>query len=158
MRYASASGVTLLLVASCAVPSAWAQQGPNFNRVNTLRREVTITPGAGAAVQEADAAAASPAKGAKAARARRPSAVRVPEAGGFSLGNPGSGRLASPPTVTVRTTPHAFYPGMRNAQGPNRNVPTLKRSTAGRGFSVPGMGGGFLGLPGPSLSPGRAHR
>jgi hypothetical protein len=156
MRRFSVAGSSLVLGLLATVPAALGQQGPNFNRVNNLRREVTITPGSGAA-QDADASTPAPAKRATAARARR-APSRQPEADSFSLGNPGTGRAAAPPSIQVRTTPHTFYPGMRSAQGPNRNVPTLRRPTSRGGVSMPGMMGGGLGLPGPSLSPGRTHR
>jgi hypothetical protein len=157
MRRASAIGLSLLLALVATGSPALGQQGPNFNRVNTLRREVTVSPGSDAVAQEAANPAASPKEAARSS-SRRASARAMPAAGSFSLGNPGPGRPVSPPSVQVRTTPHSFYPGMRAAQGLNRNVPVHKRSRGGVGLMGPGSMGVFPGLPGALPAPGRAHR
>src|SRR5271157_4861951 len=90
-----------------------ARQGSNFDRVSTLRHEVTVGPaqvGQGAPSQ------------------RQTSRLGQPQ------------RASQPTSVQVRTTPHTFYPGMRGSQGPNKNVPQLKSRTSGRaGFLPPGM-------------------
>lgn len=90
-----------------------ARQGSSFDRVSTLRHEMTVGPaqiGQGAPSQRQTS----------------------------SLGQPQ--RASQPTSVHVQTTPHTFYPGMRGSQGPNKNVPQLKSRTSGRaGFLPPGM-------------------
>jgi hypothetical protein len=91
-----------------------ARQGSNFDRLSTLRREVTVSRaqvGQGAATQRQNS----------------------------SLGQPQ--RAAQPSAIHAQTTPHTFFPGMRASQGPNKNVPQLRSRTSGRaGFLAPGVG------------------
>jgi hypothetical protein len=90
-----------------------AGQGSNFDRVSTVRHEVTV----------------SPVRAGQGAPSERRSS---------SLGQ--DQRPSQPMSVRVRTTPHTFYPGMRASQGPNKNVPQLRsRTSGGAGFLVPGM-------------------
>ena len=90
-----------------------ARQGSNFDRLSTLRHEVTVGPaqvGQGTSSQRQTS----------------------------SLGQPQ--RASQPTSVKLQTTPHTFFPGMRGSQGPNKNVPQLKSRTPGRaGVLPPGM-------------------
>jgi hypothetical protein len=94
--------------------SSVARQGANFDRVSTMRHEVTISQaqvGQGTASQRQTS----------------------------SLGQ--SQRASRPTSVQTQTTPHTFFPGMRAGQGPNKNVPQLRSHTSGRsGLLVPGVG------------------
>jgi hypothetical protein len=60
-------------------------------------------------------------------------------------------RPATPPTATVRSTTHNYYPTLRRAQGPNANAPSTQVRTgragmgAGTGMMMNGMMGGAQG-------------
>ena len=86
-----------------------ARQGSNFDRLSTLRHEVTVGP------------------------ASRPGNFFPAQTS--SLGQPQ--RASQPTSVKLQTTPHTFFPGMRGSQGPNKNVPQLKSRTPGRAGSCP---------------------
>jgi hypothetical protein len=160
MRRVWGSKLTLALVLLAAESQALAQQGPNFNRVNTLRREVTVSPAR--AGQAAGSLTATSTRGAFAADPLRPYSRGTPAAAAASSSTSSWGqeprRAAQPMSVQTRTTPHTFYPGMRTAQGPNRNVAPLGRCTKGRAaFLAPGMmspGAGMMSPGAGMMSPG----
>jgi hypothetical protein len=90
-----------------------AGQGSYFDRVSTVRHEVTV----------------SPVRAGQGAPSQRQSS---------SLGQ--SQSPSQPMSVRVRTTPHTFYPGMRGSQGPNMNVPQLGSPASGRAaYFAPGI-------------------
>lgn len=140
MRRAWGSAMKVTLVLLTAPLAALAQQGPtqpgsNFNRLNTVRREVMVSPAQAGQGQETTAPATSSSWGSS-------SQLR---------------RVPQPLSVQTRTTPHTFYPGMRAAQGPNRNVaPRYSQSRAPAPLLVPGMlnpGAGMMGsIPASSRS------
>ena len=66
-------------------------------------------------------------------------------------------RTSQPMSVQTRTTPHTFYPGMRAAQGPNRNVaPQCTHSRAA--FLAPGMMSPGAGMMGSTSAKSRSQR
>ena len=87
--------------AACVQGSA---AGSNFDRLSTLRHEVTVGP---ARVGQGTSSSARTS----------------------SLGQPQ--RASQPTSVKLQTTPHTFFPGMRGSQGPNKNVPQLRESYPG---------------------------
>ena len=147
---------------------AEAQEGTSFDRLSTVRHEVTVSRSRGG--QAADLPGASSVRGNSSADPLRPytgrsSAVASSSGRSWSLGQP-SRSAAGPPSVHVRSTPHTFFPGMRAAQGPNASLPLPRRSTRSRGGLVaPSMmnpGAGMFspgaGMMGPAPSAGQNRR
>ena len=141
MRCVSGLGLSCVVLVVVVAPAmAQAPQSPNFNRTKTVRREVTAGPARGGG-----------------ATTRRPDSIRTPgpatSTGSQSSGSP---RAGQPMSVQVRSTPHAFYPGMRASQGPNFNVAPTGRGKTGRaGAPMPGMTipGGGMTMPGGMMGP-----
>jgi len=129
--------MTVALVLLAVPAAALAQQGSNFNRLNTVRREV----------------------GELGADPLRPyTGGTMAAAGSSSLSSGSQTRGTSQPmSVPTRTTPHTFYPGMRAAQGPNRNVPP--RCTHSRAaFLAPGMMSPNAGMMGSTSAKSRSQK
>jgi hypothetical protein len=147
MKSRSLGSVSLVQALLALAMPAVAQQGPNFDRVTTLRREVTIGPAR--AGRASGSATGLSARRSPSADPLRPYTSRTPDAGqSFSSLGQKPRRAPEPMSVQVRTTPHTFYPGMRASQGPNLNVPVPRSRTAGRGFfPFPGL------MMNPSASP-----
>jgi hypothetical protein len=156
------AAISLLVVLSAAGP-AHAQRATSFNRVTTFRREAGGSParadrnvGTYAETASREAAPANPLS----PYSSRPQ--RVPGTGAaYSLGNRVASTPEPPPPAQDRSVAHTYYPSMRSAQGPNRNVAPLGhgRCTQGRAASLArgamGLGPGST-LPGPAA--GRPHR
>jgi hypothetical protein len=149
----------VVLLVGVAVPvMAQAPQSPNFNRTTTVRREVTAGPAWGG--QETGAVSLTTPPRGTADDLVRPYRTRAPgpaaSARSRSTGAPTPLRAPQPMSIQVRSTPHAFYPGMRTSQGPNLNVASPARQKPGRtGLPmIPGMmmPGGMMG-PVPSSGP-----
>ena len=90
-------------------PSRVPRQGSSFDRVSTVRHQVTV----------------GPARGGR-------GAAQPPVT---SLGQ--TQRAARPLSVRTRSSAHTFYPGMRGSQGPNMNVPQYRGRNSR--FMSPGM-------------------
>lgn len=106
------------------------RQGSSFDRVATVRHQVTVGP----------------------ARAGKGAAAQAPAT---SLGQTQSARR--PLSVQSRSSAHTFYPGMRSSQSPNMNIPQY-RSRSSR-FMYPGMFmNSGMGRPGAARSPGKTGR
>ena len=147
---------------------ALAQQGTTFDRLSTVRHEVTVSQSRGG--QVADMPGPSSVRGDRSDDPLRPYASRSAGVASssspvLSLGQP-SRRAGGPPSVQVRSTPHTFFPGMRASQGPNASLPLPRRSTHSRagilspGLFYPGSGmfGPGAGSMGPAPSPGQIRR
>jgi hypothetical protein len=130
--------VSFAITIAAAMP-AWGQQAASFNRVTTVRREVTAGPG-----QASQHAARSLTQAAsRQGGSTRLDAVRA-QAATSSSAHPNSSwnqepRRELPPVLNqVSTTPHSYYPSMRAGQSANRNV-APRRCTQGRaGFLTSG--------------------
>ncbi len=141
------------LFAAAAPVMAQAPQSPNFNRTKTVRREVTAGPAR--AGQGTGAVSTGTLPRGTAGDPLRPYTTRTPgpaaSTRSHSSGAPAPLRAPQPMSVQVRSTPHAFYPGMRTSQGPNQNVASQgRRKTSRTGMPIPGMmipGGGMM-MPG----------
>ena len=160
-KWALPLGLTLVAPGSPTL----GQQGTTFDRLSTVRHEVTVSRSRGG--QAGDLPGPSSVRGNSSADPLRPYASRssgTASSGSstWSLGQP-SRRAGGPPSVQVRSTPHTFYPGMRASQGPNASLLLPRRSTQSRaGALAPGMfspGYGTFspgaGLMGPAPSPGQ---
>jgi hypothetical protein len=149
--------MTVVLVLLAAPLAALAQQGPNFNRLNTVRREVTVSPAPAGQGQGNGALTAPSLRGEFDANPLRPYAAGTTAAAGSSSSSSQPRRTSQPMTVQTRTTPHTFYPGMRAAQGPNRNV--APQSTHSRAtFLAPGMMSPGAGMTGSTPASSRSHK
>ncbi len=158
MKRAWGSAMTVVVVLLAAPLAAVGQQGSNFNRLNTLRREVTVSPSPAGQNQVGDAQAGTPTRGQFGTDPLRPYTAGTPSSAGSSSSSLGSQsrRKSQPMSVQTRTTPHTFYPGMRAAQGPNRNVPSP--STRSRTpVLIPGLMGAGAGMMGQSSAPARSR-
>ena len=145
-----------------SAPGWQAQEGTTFDRLSTVRHEVTVR--RSRAGQATDMPGASSVRGNSSANPLRPYASRsssmASSSGSYwSLGQPSRG-AAGPLSVQVRSTPHTFFPGMRAGQSPNASLLLPRRSTQSRGgVLAPSMlnpGGGIFspgaGLMGPAPS------
>jgi len=159
MRRAWGSAMTVALVLLAVPSAALAQQGSNFNRLNTVRREVTVSPARAAPGQGGGAPTETSIPGELGADPLRPYTGGTMAATSSSRSSSGSQtrRTSQPMSVQTRTTPHTFYPGMRAAQGPNRNVaPRCTHSRAA--FLAPGMMGPSAGMMGSTSAKSRSQR
>jgi len=158
MRQISRLGLSFVVLMLFAESAARAQQDPNFGRVSNIRRQVVAKqprggqqPGLGQS-QTSDRAAIQ-------ADPLRPYTQRPPgfssSSRAYSSGSRLRVRPAQPTQVTIRDTPHTYYPGMRSGQSLNRSVP--RRDALSKYHPSPaGMTiGGSMGLL-PSL--GQAPR
>jgi hypothetical protein len=142
MRRRSSLVLSSAVAMLAAVSPALAQQGPNFNRVTTLRREVMVGPMR--AGRDASYLTETASRGAAMDDPLRPYTRRAPgassEAHPYSSWNQEPRRALPPVPVQTRTTPHTYYPGMRSGQSLNRNIATHGRCTQSRaGFLAPGV-------------------
>lgn len=156
----------VVLVAAVSTPAmAQAPQSPNFNRTTTVRRELTAGPARGGQGTRT-VAPMTPSRG-TADDPLRPYSMRTPGPAASTRSQSSSAqaelREPRPISVQVRSTPHAFYPGMRSGQGRNLNAVSPNRRTMSRtglpmmpGMMMPGGGmmmpGGMSG-PAPLASP-----
>ena len=131
-------GLVSLGITVVAAMPAWAQQAATFNRVTTVRREVT----AGSAQAGQNAARSLTPTVSRQGGSTRVDATRAQ--GVSSSAHPNSSwnlepRRELPPVLNqVSTTPHSYYPSMRAGQSANRNV-APRRCTQGRaGFLTSG--------------------
>ncbi len=157
MRRAWGSAMTVALVLLAVPAAAPAQQGSNFNRLNTVRREVTVSPARAGPGRGGGALTETSMPGELGADPLRPYTGGTMAAAGSSSSGSQTRRTSQPMSVQTRTTPHTFYPGMRAAQGPNRNVaPRCTHSRAA--FLAPGMMGPSAGMMGPTSAKSRSQR
>jgi hypothetical protein len=159
MRRAWGSAMTVALVLLAGPSAALAQQGSNFNRLNTVRREVTVSPARAGPGQGGGAPTETSMPGELGADPLRPYTGGTMAATSSSRSSSGSQtrRTSQPMSVQTRTTPHTFYPGMRAAQGPNRNVaPQCTHSRAA--FLAPGMMSPGAGMMGSTSAKSRSQR
>jgi hypothetical protein len=156
-KWALPLGLALMAPASQAL----AQEGTAFDRLSTVRHEVTVSRSRGG--QAGDMPGASSVRGHSSANPLGPYASRssgLASSSGpyWSLGQPSRG-AAGPPSVQVRSTPHTFYPGMRGAQGPNASLLLPRRSTQSRsGVLAPGIFSPGAGMMGPAPLPNQIRR
>ena len=163
-KWALPLGLALVAAGSPAL----GQEGTTFDRLSTVRHEVTVSRSRGG--QAGDLPGPSSVRGNSSADPLRPYTSRssgTASSGSptWSLGHP-SRRAGGPPSVQIRSTPHTFYPGMRAAQGPNASLPVPRRGTRSPGgVLAPGMfspGVGTFspgaGLMGPAPAPGQISR
>jgi hypothetical protein len=139
----STFGLLSFAVTMVAALPAWGQQAASFNRVTTVRREVTAGAGQNAARTLTPTVS------------RQGGSTRVDATGAqgaSSSAHPNSSwnqepRRALPQVPTqITTTPHSYYPNMRAGQSINRNV-AARRCTQGRaGFLT---SGGINSIPAP---------
>jgi len=149
----------VVVLIAVAVPAmAQAPQSSIFNRTKTVRREVTAGPAR--AGQGTGAVSQSTLLRGIAGDPLRPYTTRTPGPAAStrsrSSGAPASLRTPQPMSLQEKSTPHAFYPGMRTSQGPNQNVASQSRRKTGRTGLIPGMmipGGGMM-LPGGTIPGG----
>ena len=128
MRRAWGSAMTVALVLLAVPSAALAQQGSNFNRLNTVRREVTVSPAragpgqGGAPDRNIDARGIG-------ADPLRPYTGGTMAATSSSRSSSGSQtrRTSQPMSVQTRTTPHTFYPGIAV---PHRGRTVMSRRSA----------------------------
>ena len=157
MRRAWGSAMTVALVLLAVPSAALAQQGSNFNRLNTVRREVTVSPARAGPGQGGGAPTETSMPGELGADPLRPYTGGTMAAAGNSSSGSQTRRTSQPMSVQTRTTPHTFYPGMRAAQGPNRNVaPRYTHSRAA--FLAPGMMSPAAGMMGSTSAHSRSPR
>jgi len=161
MRRAWGSAMTVAFMLLAVPAAALAQQGSNFNRLNTVRREVTVSPARAGPGQGGGALTETSMPGELGADPLRPYTGGTMAAAGNSSSSSSSGsqtrRTSQPMSVQTRTTPHTFYPGMRAAQGPNRNVaPRCTHSRAA--FLAPGMMSPAAGMMGSTSAQSRSQR
>ena len=116
-------------------PPAQQRSMAHFGRVGSTRREVVVSPpaavvgrlgGTAAAAGVAGGGRLHPYSAQAALRAGSRRDPRVPAGSSWQ----GSGPAASP-TVSVRSSSHNYYPGMRPAMGRNANVPPPSRTGGG---------------------------
>jgi hypothetical protein len=122
-----------------------------FDRVKTSQRQVMAgSPKAGAARSGAarmGAAEMTPngSLGPYSAQAvqmgRRQMDPRVPQGSSWQ----DSRRTGPPPPVSMRSTTHNYYPGLRPGRGPNASAGTTQARRGGSGLVGGTMGGGMLG-------------
>ena len=149
--------MTVALVLMAVPAAALAQQGSNFNRLNTVRREVTVSPARAGQGQGGGALTETSMPGEFGADPLRPYTGGTMAAASSSSSGSQTRRTSQPMSVQTRTTPHTFYPGMRAAQGPNRNVPS--RCTHSRAaFLAPGMMSPAAGMMGSTSVKSRSQR
>ena len=160
MRHSSRLELScLVMLVAVTVPAmAQAPQSSNFNRTKTVRREVMAGPAR--AGQGTGAVAQSTLPRGVAGDPLHPYTTRSPgpaaSTRSLSSGAPASPRAPQPMSLQEKSTPHAFYPGMRTSQGPNHNVASQSRRKSGRTGLLPGMmipGGGMM-MPGGMLPGG----
>jgi hypothetical protein len=157
MRRAWGSAMTVALVLLAVPAAAPAQQGSNFNRLNTVRREVTVSPARAVPGRGGGALTETSMPGELGADPLRPYTGGTMAASSSSSSGSQTRRTSEPMSVQTRTTPHTFYPGMRAAQGPNRNVaPRCTHSRAA--FLAPGMMGPSAGMMGSTSAKSRSQR
>jgi hypothetical protein len=158
MRFRIGTLIALLAVMTVAEP-AFAQRGTSFNRVTSVRREGAG--GSAGAARNGVPYTETSQRGAGAVDPLLPYTSRPQRtpAPGQSLGNPGTKLPEPAPPAPDRSVAHTYYPAMRSAQGPNRNVATHGRCTQGRGSF---LARGAMGLGPPALlpvpSPAQRHR
>jgi hypothetical protein len=133
-------GLVSFAITMVAAMPAWAQQAATFNRVTTVRREVT----AGPAQAGQNATRSLTPTVSRQGGSTRLDSTRA-QASPSSSAHPNSSwnqepRRALPPVSTQATTiPHSYYPNLRAGQSINRNVATRGRCTQSRaGFLTSG--------------------
>jgi hypothetical protein len=156
--------VSFAIIMAAAIP-AWAQQAASFNRVTTVRREVTAGPAQGGQ----NAARSLTQTASRQGNSTRLDATRA-QAASSSSAHPNSSwnqepRRALPPVPTqVTNTPHSYYPNMRAGQSINRNVAQRRCTQSRAGFITSGGMNSSLSPRGvyngmnPTSSPGGGHR
>jgi hypothetical protein len=136
----STLGLLSFAMTLAAAMPAWAQQAASFNRVTTVRREVT----AGPAQAGQNAARSLTQTASRPGNSTRFDAARAQAASLPSSAHPNSSwnqepRRALPPVpAQVTTTPHSYYPNMRVGQSINRNVATHRCTQSRAGFLTSG--------------------
>ncbi len=120
-------------------PPAQQRTAARFGRITSTRREVVVSPPpdvvgrlGGTATAAGVASAGSHLHPYSAQAALRAGTGADPR---FPVGSSGQElrRPATPPTVTVRSTTHNYYPNMRPGLGPNANVPPSRMRRGGVG-------------------------
>jgi hypothetical protein len=127
---------------------AWAQQAATFNRVTTVRKEVTAGP-AQAGQNAARSLTPTGSRQGGSPRLDSPRAQAAPSSSAHrnSSWSQEPSRALPPVPTQVTTTPHTYYPNLRAGQSVNRNVVTRGRCTQGRaGFLT---SGGMNSMPVP---------
>jgi hypothetical protein len=115
-------------------PPAQQRSFAHYGRVTSTRRQVVVSPPPGVVARLGGTSAAAgvagqggflrPYSAQAAQRAGRGVDPRVPAGSSWQE----SRRPAPPPSITMRSTTHNYYPTMRPALGPNANVPPPSRA------------------------------
>jgi len=133
------------------VPSSAQQRSASrFGRVGSTRREVVVSPPAAvvgrlggtstAAGVVSEGTQLHPYSAQAAMQAGTGVDTRIP------VGSSGQQfrQPATPPTITVRSTTHNYYPTMRPGLGPNANVPQTRMRRGGVGGGASGAASGMM--------------